>query len=416
MSGRLPPHAGTGHHTDYTEPHPRDPEDDQCPVDAPPNPAACSRHLTALTLVATLAGSAFAAPGGNQKGGFKTTVPAMLMEGADAPDGVVIDPIISVGDRLNSGFVFDSIPDGISFTRSGSGRADLYVNHETSLVPFPGTLTDFTNSHVDRLVMNQQSGGILAGSDAIPSSANYQRFCSNFLAGPAEGFDRRILFTNEEATDVVNRQGLAWPAIPSVGSQPEQAGVVVALDIASGEYRTIYGMGRHNHENSVAIPGYDELVVLSGDDTFSAPASQVYSYIAPTRDAVWNDEGELWAFVGETGVSTTTATWRSATTSPATSSRFRARSRSATRPRSRRGRTRTTCSSSSGSRTSPTTATTRTSSTWPTPASPGPCRMRRPAGCGAAGQLARTDHSRTVGSSGSSSTPTTRPVSTACRS
>jgi Bacterial protein of unknown function (DUF839) len=257
--------------------------------------------ITAATLVATLAGSAMAAPGGNLKGGFKTTVPAMLMEGADAPDGVVIDPIISVGDRLGSGFIFDSIPDGISFTRSGSGRADLYVNHETSLVPFPGTLTDFTNSHVDRLVMNQQSGGILAGSDAIPSTANYQRFCSNFLAGPAEGFDRRILFTNEEATDIVNRQGLAWPAIPSVGSQPEQAGVVVALDIKSGEYRTIYGMGRHNHENSVAIPGYDELVVLSGDDTFSAPASQVYSYIAADSDAVWNDEGELWAFVGEAG-------------------------------------------------------------------------------------------------------------------
>ena len=67
--------------------------------------------------------------------------------------------------------------------------------------------------------------------------------------------------------------------------------MVVALDIASGDYRTIYGMGRHNHENSVAIPGYDELVVLSGDDTFSAPASQVYSYIAPDSDAVWNDDG-----------------------------------------------------------------------------------------------------------------------------
>jgi hypothetical protein len=56
-------------------------------------------------------------------------------------------------------------------------------------------------------------------------------------------------------------------------------------------------MGRHNHENSVAIPGYSELVVLSGDDTFSAPASQLYSYIAPDTNAVWNDEGTLYAFV-----------------------------------------------------------------------------------------------------------------------
>jgi hypothetical protein len=266
-------------------------------------PARARRTLTAITavaLAATLAGSVAAAPGGQQKAGFKTAVPAMLVPGADAPAGVVIDPLISVGDELGNGFVFDSIPDGIAFTRSGNGRADLYVNHETSLVPFPGNLTDFSNSHVDRLVMNQHSGGILSATDAIPSSANYQRFCSSYLATEAEGFDRRILFTNEEATDFVNRTGLAWPA-PLTEPPAEQAGVVVALDIASGEYRTIYGMGRHNHENSVPIPGYDDLVVLSGDDTFSPPSAQLYSYIASDTDALWNDEGELWAFVGEEG-------------------------------------------------------------------------------------------------------------------
>ena len=49
----------------------------------------------------------------------------------------------------------------------------------------------------------------------------------------------------------------------------EQAGVVVAHDIKNGKTKPIYGMGRHNHENSVAVPGYDGLVVLSGDDTFN---------------------------------------------------------------------------------------------------------------------------------------------------
>jgi hypothetical protein len=248
-----------------------------------------------------MAASVSAAPGGQGQAGFKTAIQAMLKPGADAPGGVVIDPIISVGDTLGSGFVFDSIPDGIAFTQSGQGRVDLYVNHETSLVPFPGTLTDFSNSHVDQLALNRWSGGVLQGSDAIPSDANYQRFCSNYLATAAEGFDRPILFTNEEATDIVNREGLAWPAPSAFGSQPEQAGVVVALDIESGEYRTIYGMGRHNHENSVPIPGYDDLVVLSGDDTFTAPSSQLYSYIADDTDALWADEGELWAFVGEAG-------------------------------------------------------------------------------------------------------------------
>ena len=41
-------------------------------------------------------------------------------------------------------------------------------------------------------------------------------------------------------------------------------------------------MGRLNHENSVAVPGYGYPVLLTGDDSFvNVPAqSQVYSYIA----------------------------------------------------------------------------------------------------------------------------------------
>jgi hypothetical protein len=144
-----------------------------------------------------------------------------------------------------------------------------------------------------------RDGGILDGEFVIPSSANYQRFCSNFMATREHGFDRPIIFTNEEATDVVNRTGIAWPATPANGSNPEQAGVVVAFDVNTGAYKTIYGMGRHNHENSVAIPGYKKLVVLSGDDTFSPPASQLYSYIANSTDDLWNDRGDLWAFVSD---------------------------------------------------------------------------------------------------------------------
>jgi hypothetical protein len=263
--------------------------------------------VIAVTLLTTLTGSAVAAPGGQGKAGFRTSIQAMVKPGADAPADVVIDPLVTVGDELDDGFVFDSIPDGISLIRHGEGTVELFVNHETSLVPFPITTNpdgsvntrfdDFTNSHVDRLVLNQKSAGVVDAEDAIPSDANYQRFCSNFMAGPEQGFDRRILFTNEEATDFVYRTGVAWPINEPADSRvPEQAGVVVAYDVESGEYKSIYGMGRHNHENSVAIPGYDDLVVLSGDDTFSAPASQLYSYVAANTDAVWNDTGRLYAF------------------------------------------------------------------------------------------------------------------------
>ena len=112
------------------------------------------------------------------------------------------------------------------------------------------------------------------------------------------------------------RREASWP--PPIGDPAEkQIGLVVALDVKTGKYHPIYGMGRHNHENSVPIPGYDNLVVLSGDDTFtsgpltippggpltvaSVPAqSQLYSYIAPNTKALLGDKGDLWAFVSDT--------------------------------------------------------------------------------------------------------------------
>jgi hypothetical protein len=239
--------------------------------------------------------------------------------------GVEVTPLLTVGDVLPSGFRFEAIPDGISVRPRGQGRVDLFVNHETSKVPFPYNVAtptaansenDFDNAQVSQLILNQNSAGVLNGSFAIESSSGYQRFCSNYLATSREGFDRDILFTNEEAIDYVFRQEDSWP--PPIGDPAEkQIGLVVALDVRTGKHHPIYGMGRHNHENSVAIPGFDDLVVLSGDDTFTSgpltvpaggplpagtrPAqSQLYSYIAPDTDSLLADEGELWAFVSDT--------------------------------------------------------------------------------------------------------------------
>ena len=112
---------------------------------------------------------------------------------------------------------------------------------------------DFDNAQVSRLILKQRSAGVLNGSFAIPSSLGYQRFCSNYLATATEGFDRKILFTNEESPDYVYRQEDSWP--PVMGSpDEEEAGLVVALEVATGKHGPIYGMGRHNHENSVPDP------------------------------------------------------------------------------------------------------------------------------------------------------------------
>jgi hypothetical protein len=277
--------------------------------------------LVAATLLFAPASTATAATQGNGSG-FQTSQPAMLNA---VMTGVQVRPLLTVGDVLPSGFRFEAIPDGIAVRMRGNGRADLFVNHETSRVPFPyNTATptaangenDFDNAQVSQLILNQHSAGVLNGSFAIASSSGYQRFCANYLATSKEGFDRDILFTNEESPDYVLRQTASWPPALSDPAQRE-VGVVVALDVRTGKHRPIYGMGRHNHENSVPIPGYGYPVVLSGDDTFtsgpltiptggpltvgSVPAqSQLFSYIASSTDALLEDQGDLWAFASDT--------------------------------------------------------------------------------------------------------------------
>src|SRR5215217_2857117 len=277
-----------------------------------------TRSIVACLAVAVASALSAAAAAGANESGFKTGQASML---TPVMPGVTTTPLLTVGDTLSSGYRFESIPDGISVRTKGRGRADLYVNHETGKVPFPYSPTnptaangenDFENAQVSKLILNQHSAGVLHGEIVIPSSEGYQRFCSNYLATAKEGFDREIFFTNEETPDYVYRRLDSWPPVMGDPAE-EEAGLVVALDVRSQRHTPIYGMGRHNHENSVAVPGYGMPVVLSGDDTFTSgpltgvfPAgavpsqSQLYSYIAPSTDALMADQGDLWAFVSET--------------------------------------------------------------------------------------------------------------------
>jgi hypothetical protein len=276
------------------------------------------RSILATIAVGAVAAAAVAsvASGGPAAAGYNTTQAPMVTLLSGAPASSTADAIISVGDTIG-GYTFESIPDGVAVFERGNGRADVYVNHETSTVPFPFSApwpqaggvelnqNDFTNSEVSQLTFTGQKAGINNASMAIKTIENYQRFCSNYLATAIEGFKSPILFTNEEAQDWVYRSGTAWPGptyITPGAAGAEQAGVVVAHDVKNGKTKPIYGMGRHNHENSVAIPGFDEIVMLSGDDTFQTnpPASsQLYMYTAADADEVWADDGSLHAFVAD---------------------------------------------------------------------------------------------------------------------
>jgi hypothetical protein len=154
---------------------------------------ASRRGLTVLALAAAaavLTAGAVAGDNHQRHDGFKTTKPAMLTPVAP---GSTVTPLITVGETLAGGYRFESIPDGISFQTSDrkhddkrdkhngkhgknkhgknkddSRTVDLFVNHETSFVPFPYTPSapteansqnDFDNAQLSHLVLNGETAG-----------------------------------------------------------------------------------------------------------------------------------------------------------------------------------------------------------------------------------------------------------------
>ena len=213
--------------------------------------------------------------------------------------GGQVVPLINSGDSYHD-VVFRGIPDGIGAV-PGTGWVDLYVAHEESHVPFglaaDNVFADYQDSSVSRVRVNLATKQVIDLGVALPPEAGFIRFCSAFMAGPAEGFSDYTFFVNEESNDIVPlTSGATYGADPAVAPN-RQAGYSVWLDTATGEYRHIARMGRHNHENAVVVPGgWKQLAVLSGDDTFSAPSSQLYLYTAKDADALKADKGQLWAF------------------------------------------------------------------------------------------------------------------------
>jgi hypothetical protein len=208
-----------------------------------------------------------------------------------------VTPVISSGETCD-GLLFEGLPDGIGLApgTQGPGTVDVYVSHEQTTVPFFGS-ADFQDGSVSRLTLDTATGAVLSADEAIPPEAGFLRFCSSSMAGPAEGLSRFTYFANEEANDVVPvPAGAPYGADPSVAPE-RQAGYAVVLDVASGAFVQVEGMGRLNHENTIVVPGgWSRIAILTTDDTFSAPSAQLYLYLASEEDHIWQDKGGLWAF------------------------------------------------------------------------------------------------------------------------
>ena len=151
------------------------------------------------------------AAAGDNESGFHTSTPAMLTPLAA---GSSVKPIISVGDMVG-GYTFESIPDGISLHDERTGHGRRLREPRDLARPFPATRSDFTNAMVSKLSLNQHSAGVSRGRTyAIPSSAGYQRFCSNFLVGRSRASTASDLHERGGARHRAPAGGLVAPAWP----------------------------------------------------------------------------------------------------------------------------------------------------------------------------------------------------------
>src|SRR5829696_8716169 len=97
--------------------------------------------------------------------GFVTARPALL---APVAAGVEVKPLLNVGDTVG-GYKFESLPDGIAVEKKHGRQVDVYVNHETSLVPFGARGANSTNAPLRNPTPDRKSGGTPPGSYATPN-------------------------------------------------------------------------------------------------------------------------------------------------------------------------------------------------------------------------------------------------------
>lgn len=204
-------------------------------------------------------------------------------------------PILSVGDIV-SDIKFEGIPDGVGIVDGDEpGTVDVFVAHEQTTVPFFGE-RDFQDASVTQWTIDTATNEVLGASEPISPDNGFLRFCSAAIAGPEHGFSSPVFFANEETNDIVSvPSGAPYGADPAIAPQ-RQGGYAVILDTESGEFTEVAGLGRLNHENTVALPGYNQIALLTTDDTFTATTSQLYMYLANDESHVWQDKGSLWAF------------------------------------------------------------------------------------------------------------------------
>jgi hypothetical protein len=190
--------------------------------------------------------------------------------------GVNIKPILTTGESLQTEtgtYQMAAIPDGMGAYDNKNGTFTLFVNHELSA---PNNLSD---ARVSKLQLSKTDLKVSGGRYLIKGTEGYKRFCSATYVGQREGFTSPVFLTNEEDTS------------------GKFGGVSLAVS-PNGQIKNLPWIGYFDHENTMAVPGFKQkVVVLSTED--SAPG-RLYMYIGRNQGDILNGRGQLYVLKGNT--------------------------------------------------------------------------------------------------------------------
>ena len=217
-------------------------------------------------------------------------------------------------------------PTGSRTARAARTRRTVFVNHETSTVPFPYNVGADHRELLQRL--RQLPGEQARHPEGRRQSVGARRSsrARRTTSASARTSSRRRRRLREPADPLHQRgghrlgpceSGTAWTRPPEGAAGARQIGAVVAYDVNAGPRTRRSGAwaGSTTRTTSRSPATASRSCSPATTRSSSNPAqSQVYAYIADDADAVWNDAGELWAFVPDDALprSTTTTTSRDA--------------------------------------------------------------------------------------------------------
>jgi hypothetical protein len=207
--------------------------------------------------------------------GFKTARPAqlVLME-----PGVIVDPILSVGDIVpGTTYQMSGIPDGLGAYKDGQNRIQVLMNHELGRT-FPA-LPPGVDARISKVTLNRATHGVLSATYLFNGSEGFERFCSSTLEVIS---GTPYYFTGEEAINAGHD------------------GSSIVMNAETGEWWETPHFGHIQHENVVPVERLKKFVVVTTDDDFRiGQPALLMAYIADSfDDAVSGDpsKGSLYVW------------------------------------------------------------------------------------------------------------------------